>query len=62
MMRPSNEEIYDALITLQNLCYESKECEDCPLSDEDTNLCCLERACPPKYWEINGANKWKAFG
>ena len=33
-MKPSNEEVYQALITLQNLCSEISEvksCLDCPL-------------------------------
>lgn len=61
-MKPTNEEICDALITLQNLCSEVRDCLDCPLFDESINMCGLDKTCPPKYWEINGANKWKAFG
>ena len=61
-MKRTNEEVYNALITLKNLCSESKVCEDCPLSDENTNTCGLDRRCPPKYWTINGVSEWKAFG
>ena len=60
-MKPTNEEVYQALITLQNLCSEIRNCLDCPLFDESINLCGLDRASPPQDWEINGDSEWKAF-
>ena len=53
MMKPTNEEVYNALITLHNLCSEIRDCLDCPLYDGSINGCELD-ICPPQDWEING--------
>lgn len=40
-MKPSNEEVYQALITLQNLCSEIDDCLKCPLwNDKAGNIIC----------------------
>ena len=60
MMKPTNEEVYDALITLQNLCSEIDNCLNCPLHMESFKTCGLMEY-TPNEWEINGVSKWKAF-
>lgn len=61
-MKPTNEEVYQALITMQNLCSEIENCINCPLHMESFEICGLTRADMPEDWEINGVSKWKAFG
>ena len=60
MMRPTNEEVYNALITLHNLCSEIDGCLNCPLCMESLKACGLMEWTPDE-WTINGVNKWKAF-
>ena len=59
-MKPSNEEVYNALITLQNLCSEIEDCLKCPLWNDKAGKCGLKNA-RPEHWAINGVNEWKAF-
>lgn len=62
-MKPSNEEVYNALITLQNLCSEISEvksCLDCPLWNYNAGKCGLKNEMP-EHWTINGVSEWKAF-
>ena len=59
-MKPTNEEVYNALITLQNLCYETTGCSKCPLYAESIDRCWLLNE-TPNEWTIKGVSKWKAF-
>ena len=63
-MKPTNEEVYDALITLQNLCSEMsvpEGCTKCPLLNCNVGKCGLKNEMP-EHWTINGVSEWKAFG
>ena len=59
-MKPTNEEVYQALITLQNLCSEIDRCRNCPLRIESLKACGLMEY-QPIEWEIKGVSGWKAF-
>ena len=60
MMKPTNEEVYDALITLKNLCSEIGDCLNCQLHMESFKTCGLMEY-TPNEWEINGVSEWKSF-
>ena len=60
-MKPTNEEVYQALITLQNLCSETEDCLKCHLWNHKAGMCGLKNE-RPEYWQINGVSEWKAFG
>ena len=55
--------MYQALITLQNLCSEISEvkgCLNCPLWNYNAGKCGLKNEMP-EHWTINGVSEWKAF-
>lgn len=59
-MKPTNEEVYNALIILKNLCSETEDCLKCPLHMESFKTCGVTEY-EPDEWEINGVSEWKAF-
>ena len=59
-LKPSNEEVYNALNVLKNLCSEIGDCLNCPLHMENFKTCGLMEYVPDE-WEINGVREWKAF-
>ena len=60
-MKPTNEEVYNALIILKNLCSEIGDCLNCPLHMEIFETCGLNRADMPEDWKIKRVSDWKAF-
>ena len=56
-MKPTNEEVYQALITVREFCSNNKECDSCPL---DLGGCGLLRKAP-EDWRIGTLEYWKSF-
>lgn len=64
MRKISNKQIYDALLTLKNVCIEN-ECEECPLHLVDRGCCgviCGVTYCAPNAYTVIEPGEWKAFG
>ena len=59
-MRHTNEEIYNALTVLKELCEDHRHCEGCPLEHDDGD-CAVSGINNPCAWNINSPNEWKAF-
>lgn len=56
----SNEDVYNALITLQNKCLSIKNCMGCPLAIG--TKCYFTRSDTiPQYWKIKRPGFYKAF-
>jgi len=61
-MKYDKNELLTALHYIKNICYQSSNCEDCPLSDDDNNFECEIALAAPCDWEIKDVvTPWKAF-
>ena len=60
-MRHTNEEVYNALTVLKEVCENSPDCACCPLEYDDGRKCAVGEIGIPCDWDITLPNKWKAF-
>ena len=59
----SREEIINSLLTIQQVCVESKDCKACPFwcKSQNSQVCMISYA-DPISWKINEVEpSWKAF-
>lgn len=61
LMKPTNEEIYNALLVIRETCVNSEGCNDCPLRCHSTEGRCYLINEIPNKWNVNKLDDWRAF-
>ena len=60
-MKPTNEEIYNALFVIREECVNMERCSECPLRVPFTQERCYLKNETPNNWILNKPDEWRAF-
>ena len=61
LMKPTNEEIYNALSVIIEECVNNARCSECPLRVPFTQDRCYLKNEIPDNWVLNKPDDWRAF-
>lgn len=61
----TQQEIYNALLTIKEVCEAQEGCKGCPLCSKDTNICAFVDYAKitegPSAWVLSDPREWRAF-
>lgn len=61
LMKPTNEEIYNALLVIREECVNRERYSECPLRTPFTQERCYLKNENPNEWILNKPDEWRAF-
>lgn len=60
-MKPTNEEIYNALLVISEVCVNMRRCSECPLRVPFKQEMCYLKEITPENWDLEKPVDWRAF-